>query len=54
MYAAEKFENFRWISKLVATYSDYTLTAIDLAADELSKELAELGEFKLIIHTGLY
>ena len=44
MYAAEKLENFRWISKLLATYSDHILSSIDLAPDELYKELAELGE----------
>lgn len=45
MYAAEKLENFRWISKLVATYSSYTLTRADLVDDEICKEVAELGEF---------
>lgn len=44
MYASEKLENFRWISKIVATYSNYTLTNADIAPDELYQELAELGE----------
>lgn len=44
MYAAEKLENFRWISKLLATYSDHILTSTDLVSDELYKELSELGE----------
>ncbi len=44
MYAAEKLNNFRWISKLVATYSDYTLTSVDLVPEALHQELAELGE----------
>jgi hypothetical protein len=43
MYAAEKLENFRWISKLVATYSSYILSGDDLASSEVCKELAELG-----------
>lgn len=43
MYAAEKEENFRWISKIVATYSPYTLTAADLVSSELYQELAEIG-----------
>jgi len=45
MYAAEKLNNFRWISKLVATYSNYTLTSVDLVPEALYQELAELGEF---------
>jgi len=43
MYAAEKLENFRWLSKLVATYSGYTLTDTDLVSDDIYNELAELG-----------
>lgn len=43
MYAAEKEENFRWISKIVATYSPYTLTDVDLISSELYQELAEIG-----------
>ncbi|KDR80354.1 hypothetical protein GALMADRAFT_223234 [Galerina marginata CBS 339.88] len=45
MYASEKLENFRWISKLVATYSQHTLTDSDLASENLYQELAELGQF---------
>ncbi|KAJ3512710.1 hypothetical protein NLJ89_g3362 [Agrocybe chaxingu] len=44
MYASEKLENFRWISKLVATYSPYILTDSNLASDNLYQELAELGK----------
>ena len=44
MYATEKLDNFRWISKLVATYSPYTLTDADLAPDSLHQELAEIGK----------
>ncbi|CAA7264420.1 unnamed protein product [Cyclocybe aegerita] len=44
MYASEKLENFRWISKLVATYSSYILTDSNLASDNLYQELAELGK----------
>jgi len=43
MYASEKLENFRWIAKLVATYSSYTLTASDLAPPDVERELTELG-----------
>jgi hypothetical protein len=47
MYAAEKEENFRWISKIVATYSPYTLTDVDLVSLELYQELAEIGTYIL-------
>jgi len=47
MYATEKLDNFRWISKLVATYSPYTLTDADLAPDSLHQELAEIGRFPI-------
>uniref|UniRef100_A0A8H7XZ06 Fungal lipase-type domain-containing protein n=1 Tax=Psilocybe cubensis TaxID=181762 RepID=A0A8H7XZ06_PSICU len=50
MYASEKAENFRWISKIVATYSSYTLTEADLAPESLYLELAELGEFAEIAY----
>ncbi|KAF5310571.1 hypothetical protein D9619_008193 [Psilocybe cf. subviscida] len=53
MYAAEKEENFRWISKIVATYSPYTLTDVDLISSELYQELAEIGQFAEIAYTTL-
>lgn len=43
MYASEKLINFRWIAKVTATYSNYTLTDKDLADDNLFLELAEIG-----------
>ena len=49
MYATEKLENFRWISKLMATYSNYTLTSIDLVPNALYQELAELGGVSFMI-----
>lgn len=48
MYAAEKLDNFRWISKIVATYSPYTLTATDRAPVSLYHALADLGERLLL------
>lgn len=51
MYAAEKLENFRWISKLVATYSNHELTEGDVVAEELILWLREIGE--LHISSGL-
>lgn len=44
MYAAEKLDNFRWLSKIVATYSPYTLTAVDRAPVSLYRTLADFGE----------
>lgn len=43
MYASEKLFNFRWISKIVATYSPYILTDADLVPENIYQELAELG-----------
>ena len=48
MYAAEKLDNFRWISKIVATYSSYTLTDADLASESLHQELAEIGKSPIL------
>lgn len=45
MYSSEKLVNFRWISKIMATHSDYTLTTADLASFDLHVELAQLGQF---------
>lgn len=50
-YATEKLENFRWISKLVATYSTHTLTDEDLVPESLRLELAELGEHTVLIQS---
>jgi len=54
MYAAEKLENFRWISKIVATYSPYTLTDSDLAPVSLHGELAEIGKSPNPTHLAGY
>lgn len=45
MYASEKLNNFRLISRLCATRSSYTLTTKDLAPADLCVVLTELGEF---------
>ncbi|KAF5356862.1 hypothetical protein D9756_006448 [Leucocoprinus leucothites] len=45
MYTAEKLENFRWISKLVATYSKYELREKDAVEEELCQWLREVGQF---------
>ncbi|KAF9010231.1 Alpha/Beta hydrolase protein [Cyathus striatus] len=51
MYTAEKLDNFRWISKLLASYSPYTLTDADIVSPELDAELAELGQFAELIYS---
>ncbi|KAF8155574.1 Alpha/Beta hydrolase protein [Crassisporium funariophilum] len=53
MYASEKLENFRWISKIVATYSTYTLTDADFAPESLYQELAELGQFAEVAYSAV-
>jgi hypothetical protein len=52
-YASETGENFRWVSKLVASRSPYTFTSSDLASVELQRELSELGQFAEIAHGHL-
>lgn len=47
MYRSEKLMNFRWLAKLVATYSSYTLTQKDLAPVDVELELAEIGDLAL-------
>ena len=44
IYSTEGHENFRWISKIVASYSSYTLTAADRAPISLYHTLSDLGE----------
>lgn len=44
IYAAEEHENFRWISKIIASYSSYTLTAADRAPISLYHTLSDIGE----------
>lgn len=53
MYASETSENFRWVSKLVATHSSRILTCSDLATIELQQELSEIGQFAEVAHGHL-
>ncbi|KAF9528622.1 Alpha/Beta hydrolase protein, partial [Crepidotus variabilis] len=53
MYAAEKLENFRWISKLAATYANHELSKADLASEDLYKQLAELGQFAELAYSAV-
>ncbi|KAG6850093.1 hypothetical protein H0H93_001226 [Arthromyces matolae] len=45
MYALEKLENFRWISKILATRSPVVLTEENRASPTVELQLAEIGEF---------
>ncbi|KIK68718.1 hypothetical protein GYMLUDRAFT_153740 [Collybiopsis luxurians FD-317 M1] len=53
MYAAEKLMNFRWVAKVLATHSSYTLTPKDLADEKLFSELAEIGQFTELAYTNV-
>jgi len=44
LYASEKLENFRWVSKLVATYSKYKVSEEDLVCEDLCQWLREVGQ----------
>lgn len=45
--------NFRWISRITATYSPYTLTHADIASADLALELSELGQFAETAYSAL-
>lgn len=53
MYTTENLDNFRWISKIVASYSSYTLTAADRAPVSLYHTIADIGEHLNIIYDHL-
>ncbi|KAG7448764.1 alpha/beta-hydrolase [Guyanagaster necrorhizus] len=53
MYASEKLVNFRWISKVVASYSSYTLSGKDLVEPSLQLELAEIGQYAEIASNNI-
>lgn len=53
MYSQERMMNFRWISRIMATYSKHTLTHADLVPVELSLELSELGQFAEMTYSTL-
>lgn len=50
-YASEKEDNFRWISALCATWSDYTLGDIDLVPERLRNEISCIGESFLLLYS---
>jgi len=44
--------NFRWISRVMATYSPHTLSHTDVASADISFELSELGQFAETAHSS--
>ncbi|KAJ6614607.1 Alpha/Beta hydrolase protein [Mycena sp. CBHHK59/15] len=53
MYASEKLTNFRWISKILATYSPYTLSSKDFAPAEVQEYLADMGQFAEVAYSAI-
>ncbi|KAF8652408.1 hypothetical protein AX16_004436 [Volvariella volvacea WC 439] len=53
LYAQEHLENFRWISRLVATRSSYVLTTSDLVPQDIVEELSEIGQFVEICYSSV-
>ncbi|KAJ7143817.1 Alpha/Beta hydrolase protein [Mycena epipterygia] len=51
MYASEKTMNFRWISKILATYSPYTLSSTDFAPAEVQDYISEIGQFAEVAYS---
>ncbi|KAJ7032012.1 Alpha/Beta hydrolase protein [Mycena alexandri] len=53
MYASEKLMNFRWISKILATYSPHTLSSKDFASDNIQTYLSEIGQFAEVTYSAI-
>ncbi|KAJ7741931.1 Alpha/Beta hydrolase protein [Mycena maculata] len=53
MYASEKLMNFRWISKILASYSPHTLTSHDFAPTEVQSYLSEIGQFAEVAYSTI-
>lgn len=53
MYASEKEENFRWLSRWLGTTSSIVLTAQDRVPESLQTSLHALGEFAEIAHGSI-
>jgi hypothetical protein len=45
VYASEKQDNFRWVAKCFATFSEHEIGESDLVSDRVSREVAEYGAF---------
>ncbi|KAJ7668009.1 Alpha/Beta hydrolase protein [Mycena rosella] len=53
MYASEKLMNFRWISKILATYSPHTLSSADFALADIQNYLSEIGQFAEVAYSAI-
>ncbi|KAJ7143303.1 Alpha/Beta hydrolase protein [Mycena crocata] len=53
MYASEKLMNFRWISKILATYSPHILSSQDFAPAEVQNYLSEIGQFAEVAYSAI-
>ncbi|KAJ6582923.1 Alpha/Beta hydrolase protein [Mycena vulgaris] len=53
MYASEKLMNFRWISKILATYAPYTLSSTDFAPADIQYYLSEIGQFAEVAYSAI-
>ncbi|KAM6490098.1 Alpha/Beta hydrolase fold [Amanita muscaria] len=51
--ASEKEDNFRWLARLFATYSDYKLGDTDLASKDVSREVTEYGQFSEVVYSAV-
>ncbi|CAK5262074.1 unnamed protein product [Mycena citricolor] len=53
MYAMEKLMNFRWISKILATYAPDNLSLKDVAPIEVSDYCSEIGQFAEVAYSAI-
>jgi hypothetical protein len=44
MYKSERLDNFRWIARIVASYSNVQLKDTDRVPPELCQELSDIGQ----------
>ncbi|KAF6764099.1 Alpha/Beta hydrolase protein [Ephemerocybe angulata] len=53
MYAAERLDNFRWIAKVLASYSDVHLTEADRVPSQVCEDISEIGQFAEIVYSSM-
>ncbi|EAU89653.2 hypothetical protein CC1G_02542 [Coprinopsis cinerea okayama7 len=53
MYAAERLDNFRWISKLLAAHSPQVLNDTHLVQTHIKEEIEEIGQFAELIYSSI-
>ncbi|KAJ3535613.1 hypothetical protein NMY22_g6405 [Coprinellus aureogranulatus] len=51
MYKSERLDNFRWISRIVASYSKVQLKDADRVPKELCEQLSDIGQFAEIVYS---